>query len=299
MPRQMLGPGPSRNRGPSVAGSNGRLAILVLGGAAVVQLGLIGCGGPSPSAPAATHAQHDELNHLYTDQQLTGSFIGYDAHRDRWLYIDSARCDSATLPASTFKILGTLIGLESGVLSDADQVIAWDGRDYGREAANRDLTLREAYDASVYWYYRETVRRIGPAGFKHWLDTVGYGNADTTGGFDQCWVRGGLRITPRQQIAFLRKVHAEELPFSPRTYALTKAIMVREDTLGHVLRAKTGWAMGDAGSIGWYVGWVEAPDRAPCFFANRISTTDTAHATFAEARIGIAKQVLREEGVWP
>ncbi len=261
---------------------------------------LAACSGqPPPSAPAPDHSLRDDLAHLYTDRQLSGSFIGYDAHSDHWLFIDSARCDSATLPASTFKILGTLIGLESGVLPDAEHVIAWDGRDYGREAANRDLTLHAAYDASVYWYYRETVRRIGAAGFKHWLDTVGYGNADTTGGFDQCWVQGGLRITPRQQVAFLRKVHDEQLPFSARTYAITKDIMLREDTLGHRLRAKTGWAMSDADNIGWYVGWVEAPERAPYFFANRISTSDTAHATFAQDRIEIAKKVLREVGVWP
>lgn len=240
-----------------------------------------------------------DLAHLYTDQQLSGSFIGYNAQTDHWLFIDSARCDSATLPASTFKILGTLIALESGVAADADHVIAWDGRDYGRAAANRDLTLREAYDVSAYWYFREVVRRIGPAGFKHWLDTVAYGNADTTGGYDQCWVRGGLRITPRQQIAFLRKVQAEQLPFSPRTYGITKDIMVREDTLGHVLRAKTGWAAGDFGDVGWYVGWVEAPQRVTYFFANRVTTSDTAHATFAPARISIAKAVLKEAGAWP
>jgi beta-lactamase class D len=144
---------------------------------------LASCAGhqPEPAAPP-NHSVRDELGQLYTDQQLTGSFIGYDAQRDHWLFIDSAQADSATLPASTFKILGTLIGLETGVLPDSSHVIAWDGSDYGRPAANRDLTLREAYDASVYWYYRETVRRIGPAAFKHWLDTVGYGNADTTGG---------------------------------------------------------------------------------------------------------------------
>ncbi|MBK8226807.1 MAG: class D beta-lactamase [Flavobacteriales bacterium] len=261
---------------------------------------LTACSGQPPaSAPPVTHELRDDLAHLFSDQLLNGSFIGYDAHAGRWLFIDSALCDSATLPASTFKILGTLIGLESGALPDAEHVIAWDGRDYGRPAANRNLTLREAYDASVFWYYRETVRRIGPAGFKQWLDTVSYGNADTTGGFDQCWVRGGLRITPRQQIDFLRKLHDGQLPFSARTSAITKDIMLREDTLGHVMRAKTGWAMGDAGSIGWYVGWVEAPERAPYFFANRISTNDTAHATFAQDRIEIAKKVLRAEGVWP
>ena len=264
---------------------------------------LVACSGPAatertpPSAP--DHILRDDLAHLFADRQVQGSFIGYDGQQDQWLFIDSAQCDVATLPASTFKILGSLIGLESGVVPDSNHVIEWDGNDYGRAAANRDLSLRQAYDVSAYWYFRDVVRRIGPAGFKHWLDTVGYGNADTTGGFDQCWVRGDLHITPRQQIGFLRKVYAEELPFSARTYALTKAIMVREDTLGHVLRAKTGWAEGDQGSIGWYVGWVEAKDRAPYFFATRISTSDTAHASFGNDRIAITKEVLREAGVWP
>lgn len=245
------------------------------------------------------HTVRDDLARLYAEEQLTGSFIGYDAERDCWLFIDSASCDSATSPASTFKVLGTLIGLESGAAPDADHVINWDGHDYGRANANRDLSLREAYDASVYWYYREVVRRIGPDGFRQWLEAVSYGNADTTGGYDQCWVRGGLRISPRQQIEFLRKVQGEELPFGPGTYAIAKGIMLREDTLGHRLFGKTGWAMSDHGSMGWYVGWTEAPGRSPFFFANRVFTPDTAHATFAHARIEIAKDVLRGEGVWP
>jgi beta-lactamase class D len=253
---------------------------------------------PAPAA-AAHHIIRDDLGHLFTERHLQGSFVGYDAQQDQWLFIDSAQCDVATLPASTFKILGTLIGLDSGVVPDSNHVIKWDGTDHGRAAANRDISLTQAYNVSAYWYYREVVRRIGPVGFKQWLDTVHYGNADTSGGYDQCWVRGGLRITPRQQIDLLRRLQAEALPFSARTFTLTKAIMVREDTLGHVLRAKTGWADGDNGSIGWYVGWVEAKDRAPYFFATRISTSDTAHATFGNDRIAITKQVLLEAGVWP
>ena len=89
---------------------------------------VVACGNPG-QPPLPKHSIRDDLVHLYTDQQLTGSFIGYDAQRDHWLFIDSARCDSATLPASTFQILGTLIGLETGVLPDSDHVIAWDGHD--------------------------------------------------------------------------------------------------------------------------------------------------------------------------
>ncbi len=253
---------------------------------------------PEPIAePSVTH--RDDLAQLYTDEQLTGSFILHDAGRDHWYYIDSAQADVATLPASTFKIFGSLFALETGVVKDAEEVHAWDGVDYGRTTANRDLTLRKAYDVSVYWFFRDAVRKSGAATFKQWLDTVEYGNADTTGGFDRCWVRGKLHITPRQQIRFLEQVQREELPFSPRSYGIVKDIMVRADTLGHSMRAKTGWAMNDSGSIGWYVGWVEAPEGGPYFFANRVSTADTAHASFAEARIEITTEVLRHLGMWP
>lgn len=260
---------------------------------------LLGRDNSAPVHVRSLREVRDDLRHLYDAERLTGSFILHDAGRDHWVFVDSSQADVATLPASTFKILGSLFALETGIVKDADQVKSWDGADYGREAANRDLNLRQAYDVSVYWYFRDVVREAGPETFKRWLDRVEYGNTDTTGGYDQCWVRGRLHITPRQQVHFLEQVQREELPFSERTYAIVKDIMVREDTLGHVLRAKTGWAIADEGSIGWYVGWVEAPVGGPWFFANRVMTPDTAHATFAGARITITKAVLREVGAWP
>lgn len=260
------------------------------------------CADPAPEQEhtAVSNITHrDDLARLYTDHQLIGSFILHDTERDHWDYIDSAQADVATLPASTFKIFGSLFALETGVVRDAEEVHPWDGQDYGRAAANRDMNLRDAYNVSVYWFFRDAVRKAGAATFKQWLDTVGYGNADTIGGFDQCWLRGNLHITPHQQIQFMEQVQREELPFSPRTYNIVKDIMVRADTLAHTMRAKTGWSMGDGGDIGWYVGWVEAPEGGPYFFANRVSTADTAHATFGEARISITMEVLRELGMWP
>ncbi|HOP44429.1 MAG TPA: penicillin-binding transpeptidase domain-containing protein, partial [Flavobacteriales bacterium] len=164
---------------------------------------LLACGqSPAPAPlpdqepPAATHELRDDLAHLYADQQVSGSFILHDLGRDHWVYIDSAQADVGTLPASSFKIFSSLYGLESGVVKDADFVIPWDSVDYGRAVINRDLTLRESIVYSAYWYHREVARRAGAATLKHWLDTVGYGNADTTGGFDRTWVAGALRITP-------------------------------------------------------------------------------------------------------
>ena len=48
----------------------------------------------------------------------TGKFTIYNLERYR---------DSAFLPASTFKIVNSLIGLQSGVITNDSMVIKWDG----------------------------------------------------------------------------------------------------------------------------------------------------------------------------
>ncbi|MCB0815127.1 MAG: class D beta-lactamase, partial [Flavobacteriales bacterium] len=165
---------------------------------------------------------------------------------------------------------------------------------------NRDLTLRESIVHSAYWYHREVARRAGAATLKHWLDTVGYGNADTTGGFDRTWVAGALRITPREQVHFLERLVRNELPFSQRSMDIVKDITLQEDTLGYRLHGKTGWAMGSEGSTGWFVGWVEKDDGSgPYVFANRCLTPDTLSETFGPARRAISVAVLKELGVLP
>ena len=113
-----------------------------------------GCGTP-PNAikdPPRNWEDRDDLAHLYDSLQLEGTFLLHDAASDRWTSIDSAGADLASSPASTFKVLGTLIGLETGVLSGPDHVLAWDGQDRGRPEINEDLDLREAYRTSAYWY---------------------------------------------------------------------------------------------------------------------------------------------------
>lgn len=255
---------------------------------------------PSEVTTSPTAEIRDDLAFLYDSASVSGSFIMHDVGRDHWIFIDSTQTDVATLPASTFKIFSSLYALESGVAADADAVFAWDGANYGRPEVNRDLTVREALKVSAYWVHRDIARRAGGATLKHWLDTVGYGNADTSGGFDRCWVRGNLRITPREQVEFLERLQRNALPFSRRSMDIVKEITLQEDTLGYQLHGKTGWALGANGSIGWFVGWVEKSDSTgPFFFANRIQTPDTLSETFGPARRAIALEVLRRIGVLP
>ncbi len=126
---------------------------------------------------------------------------------------------------------------------------------------------------------------------KFWLDKANYGNADTSGGVDLFWLKGGLRITPEQQIDFLKRLHENKLPFSERTVSIVKKIMIAKDTLNYIVSAKTGWSDEEKRIVGWYVGYIEK-NKNVYYFANCIQSSDLNNADFARARIEITYQIL-------
>ena len=77
------------------------------------------------------------------------------------------------------------------------------------------------------------------------------------------WIDGNLAIAAQEQIAFLRKLYHNELPFRVEHQRLVKDLMIVEAGRNWILRAKTGWE----GRMGWWVGWVEWP-TGPVFALN-------------------------------
>lgn len=213
----------------------------------------------------------------------TGTYSGY--RPDRW--------DSAYIPASTFKILNSLIALETGVIADEHTVIPWDGVSRRIAAWNRDQTMASAFKASAVWFYQELARRIGKDRMQLSLDSADYGNRTMGGPIDRFWLDGGLRISPRQQVDFLVRLHRGSLPFSPRALAIVREIMIQEKTEPYTLRAKTGWSDATTPGVGWYVGYIERKDRT-VFFATEIAMRNEGDAP---ARVQVTRAILRQLGL--
>lgn len=238
-----------------------------------------------------------DLAKYFEKANVRGSFSLYDIKNDRYILTDSNQFTQGFTPASTFKICNSLIGLETGVIADENFVITWDGVKRQREEWNRDQDLKTAYKNSTVPYYQELARRVGGARMKQWLDKAGYGNADTSGGIDLFWLRGGLRISPAQQLNFLKRLYREDLPFSKRSMAITKKIMIEEENASYTLRSKTGWGDQDGMNIGWYVGYVTTTDNA-YFFATCLQTP-TPDDNFATNRKSITRKILAELYILP
>ena len=128
------------------------------------------------------------------------------------------------------------------------------------------------------------------------ITQVGYGNQriGTDENIDKFWLEGPLQITPKQQIAFLQKVHAGKLPFSQRNLDLLKDIMIIEQTPTYTLRGKTGWVTSTNPDIGWFVGYLEQNNKV-YYFATNIDMPDIK---LAADRIKITRRCLEMLGLF-
>ncbi len=233
----------------------------------------------------------DDFKKYYDRFHVEGSFVLYDPQKDMYVFYNQDQCNQRFSPASTFKICNSLIGLETGVITDENFVIPWDSVIRQNTCWNTDQNFKTAFKNSTVWYYQELARRVGGKQMKYWLDKASYGNADTSGGIDKFWLTGGLRISPQQQIDFLQRLHNNQLPFSKRSMDIIKNVMIAKDTLGYVVRAKTGWGSDDNKDIGWYVGYIETKDNV-YYFANCIQSADENNKDFANAPTDIVYLIL-------
>ena len=234
----------------------------------------------------------DDLKTIYEQAKVQGSFVLFDQNKNEWIFCNRTQLNQPFIPASTFKIYNSLVGLETGVIKDENFVIPWDSVIRQNSKWNADHDLKTAFKNSTVWYYQELAERVGGQRMKYWLDKVPYGNCDTTGGISRFWLTGGLRITPAEQIDLLRKLRNNQLPFSQRSMDIVKKIMIAKDTLDYVVRAKTGWGDEKDRIIGWYVGYVEKKGNV-YYFANCMQSSDLSNKTFGKERIDITYKMLK------
>lgn len=243
------------------------------------------------SAADARWEVRDDFGKYFADAGATGAFILYDPQQNVYRAYDTARCRTQFCPASTFKIFNSLVFLETGVIRDENEVIAWDSVERDIKEWNRDHTLRSGIQYSVVWLYQELARRVGRETLQHYLDTVGYGNRTIGKKVDEFWLDGSLQISPVEQILFLERLYRNDLPFSQRTMDIVKEILIREKTDAFTYRGKTGWALRNGMNIGWFVGYVERKEGV-YFFAINIDTKEDDK--LLKARTDITWNILRD-----
>jgi beta-lactamase class D len=249
-------------------------------------------------------ASAQDLSPFFKDTK--GAFVLYDLKNDRYLRYNEERCRMRFSPKSTFKIPNALIGLETGVIRDADFVIPWNRQKYPPQDNwdqfpfkhwGQDHQLRSAIKYSVLWYYRELALRVGEQRMKKLVKALKYGTQDISGGIDSFWLQGGMKISADEQVEFLKKLYAGRLPVSKRSIEIVKDILVLEQTPSYKLSAKTGGgSLAEGTYIGWFVGYLETQGNV-YFFATNIE--GASYPEIRDKRIDVTKRILTELGYLP
>jgi beta-lactamase class D len=245
------------------------------------------------TAPARWRARFDKR---------AGCFVAHEIGSGQTWRSRTGACARRRPPFSTFKIPHSLIGLDTGVLADAEAVIPWDrerhpAEDWWPATWQEPHTLRSAMANSVVPYYRALAGRIGADAMKRYLRGFDYGNQAMGPQLDNFWLGGDLAISADEQVAFLTRLQQGRLPVSARTAAIVQDILVLERTPGYVLRGKTGSGpIGRNRYLGWLVGQVETCGKVYAFaFWIEAPTMDQARAE----RLELTRAMLSDLGALP
>jgi beta-lactamase class D len=240
--------------------------------------------------------EHPRIADLFQKAGVFGTFVLYDVTADTFGGYNQTRAEQRFIPASTFKIPNTLIGLSVGAVAGVDEIIPYKGpaQPFIKEWA-RDMSLREAIVLSNVPIYQELARRTGLERMQNGVSALDYGNREIGPLVDQFWLVGPLKISALEQTRFLAGLAQEALPFPKSCQKSLRDIIRLERGSNWALYGKTGWQNAPGPGVGWWVGWVEKEERLYAFALNM----DIQKPEDAAKRVQLGKAALRALNLLP
>lgn len=239
----------------------------------------------------------------YSDyfQGISGCAVMYDESSDTYFLYGKEKCEKQVSPLSTFKIISALAGLENNVLENQTSTMEYSGVKYPIDTWNSNLTLKEAFETSCVWYFRQVVDMVGQENIHAMLKEIQYGNCDISewngsetnslpelNGF---WLESSLEISPKQQVVTLNYIFGSENNFSTDNLEELKNIMHIEELDNGSLYGKTG--SGTDGKA-WFVGFIEKSDNK-IYFAIYLDDMQNREVVSGNKAKEIAISILSNE----
>lgn len=160
--------------------------------------------------------------------------------------------DKPRSPFSTFKVPHSVIALDCQAVASTREVIEWDPTtipraDYWPEDWLKPHTLESALRSSALPFFQAVALRVGSARMQDYLSRFDYGNADISSGQTTFWLDGSLKISPRQQVRFLKRLYFGHLPAAPEAQRVVRRLLSE-------MEGKTGSGPEGDHFLGWRIG---------------------------------------------
>ncbi len=191
-------------------------------------------------------------------------------------------CETRVFAASTFKIPISLMGYDSGFLTDEHEPALPFKKGYPDwNPAWRTTTDPTGWmKNSVVWYSQQITGHLGEERFRNYVRAFRYGNEDVSGdpgehnGLTRSWLSSSLRISPLEQLEFLGRLVNRQLPVTDNAYEMTSRITaLGSSPNGWEIHGKTGagaprnadGSLAGNRAYGWFVGWATKNGRTITF----------------------------------
>lgn len=259
------------------------------------------------AAPTATPAAPilQEMDGTEFFGAWNGAAVLYDPAANRYEIYNPDLAQTRRSPCSTFKILSSLIGLETGGIDPQDSTRAWSGETFWNADWNRDIGFPDAFRTSCVWYFREVIDEIGKGTMQAELDRLSYGNCDISDwegrqntnnknpaltGF---WIESSLRISPVEQVQVLERIFGEDSAHSEEAREALRQVMRLPDQEAGELAVYGKTGMGKAQGVvvdAWFTGFADADGRR-VYFCVYLGETPEQDVSSTRAK-EIALQIL-------
>lgn len=212
---------------------------------------------------------------------LRVDFLARDLATGKEYVLEQSDLDRRHAPWSTFKIPNLLIALETGTAPSLDAWRDWDPvrrppNSFWPKSWRESQSLGAAFARSAVWYFQDLALEIGGPVYRARLSEWRYGNASVPDRSDDFWLGGSLRISVREQVAFLANLLTGKLNVSDRSLSALDAASIGGKAPGLTLHGKTGTGPDDSANLngafsGWYVGYLRRDNAAPVVFAVHVA----------------------------
>lgn len=236
---------------------------------------------------------NEDFSAYFADYE--GSLVLLDESAGKCLVYNEPKSRERIAPCSTFKIVTALAALQTGVITDENSSMPWDGTVYPFDVWNQDQDLASAMKYSVDWYFKKLSKSIGSDKMQDYVHSIAYGNEnlpDEIGDFSQ---QSPLRVSPLEQVIMLRNFYNYQMPFSANNIDAVKRVLRISQAKGAILSGKTGTGIVDGKYInGWFIGYVEKGSKV-YYFAVNIQRQDNASG---QAARNIVISILHDKGIY-
>jgi beta-lactamase class D len=255
---------------------------------------IVSCSSDEP----VPYEHRTDWQQYFAAQETEGTFVLTEiGSEDAPNVYNIARARLRIPPADTYKLLASLIFLETQVVESLDDEVTWDGDGRDVPLMARTQTLVDAFNKPVDWVYEQLGDDVGPDRLEVWMSRAGYGNESTRSLGGRMWRDGTLTVTPFDQAEFMAELFGDQHRFDRYAAFDVMDLMTRESGPGWTMTHHAATAYADGAAYGWLIGSVETDEGTWAFAMN----TDLIEGEYlvTERRLAVTRAILESMDILP